>query len=279
VTFFSVSLVAVGAFHACAVDDTGSLYCWGDNQFCQLGHPTACNSSSSNGPQLQPLRVQAQLGHLVEVTVGDRHTCAMTGGKALYCWGDNRYGFLGNSSAPPVIAAAPVSVSLNAVKTPPRLYHLTSNFYLPFHSFSRCFLFLLPPSQITLSRALSLIQRPSGCTVGVSVRAQRISPAQWMLTPRLPPQPGYFGAVGVGPPQSKILSVREPALVARVAEVGSVSVRHAIDCFRHSAPPDTPMQEFGKCVNVAARSRSFRIRVQGFESLRCVYRCAERVHR
>jgi alpha-tubulin suppressor-like RCC1 family protein len=38
--------IAVGSFHACAITNgpgktKGNLYCWGDNEYAQLGIPTA----------------------------------------------------------------------------------------------------------------------------------------------------------------------------------------------------------------------------------------------
>ncbi len=115
---FLVTSVAVGANHACAVDDAiGGVYCWGNNFHCQLGSPASCSMSSSNPRQEIPVRAQQQLAQKVAaVTVGNAYTCAITIGGALYCWGDNRFGFLGNSSAPLAVVPTPVFVNLNAVR-------------------------------------------------------------------------------------------------------------------------------------------------------------------
>ena len=117
---FFVTSVAVGANHACAVDDVvGGVYCWGNNFHCQLGYQASCAMSSSNLRQENPVRAQQQLAQkIAAVTVGNAYTCAITIGRALYCWGDNRFGFLGNSSAPLAVVPTPVLVNLNAVREP-----------------------------------------------------------------------------------------------------------------------------------------------------------------
>ena len=109
--------VSVGATNACAVDIIlGGLYCWGSNIFCQLGNDTSCKLSGSNAPQPTPVRSQLQLSQkFASVTVSDRHTCAITDSKALYCWGQNSNGFLGNSAAPLAVVPTPVLVTLNSV--------------------------------------------------------------------------------------------------------------------------------------------------------------------
>ena len=110
--------VAVGSQHACAVDHTlGGAYCWGNNDFCQLGdNVSTCSYESSSRRRDDPVRVQGLLGTKVaSVTVGNKHSCAITVNKTLHCWGDNRSGYLGNSNASLSVSAAPVLVSLNAV--------------------------------------------------------------------------------------------------------------------------------------------------------------------
>ncbi|MBU6227748.1 MAG: hypothetical protein KGQ43_09195, partial [Acidobacteria bacterium] len=113
----NVQQIAVGASHACAVAGTmssspgqGTLYCWGDNQYGQLGDGTANNSNLpvavSSGGGFTNTSVKA-------VIAGDNHTCAIqtvSSVDRMFCWGRNNKGQLGdgtttNSNVPTALAS------------------------------------------------------------------------------------------------------------------------------------------------------------------------------
>ena len=71
--------IAVGGQHACALDEAGRVYCWGDNRFGQLGVPAADVSEAA-------IHV-AGLPKAVEVVAGDAHTCARLESGRVACWG------------------------------------------------------------------------------------------------------------------------------------------------------------------------------------------------
>ena len=75
--------------HTCALSASGELYCWGRNDTGQLGNGQTLDSAH---PHL--VEVAGQTVRLVDTGTG--HTCARTASQALYCWGDNRYGQLGD---------------------------------------------------------------------------------------------------------------------------------------------------------------------------------------
>ena len=80
------SLSAMGV-NACAVDEHGEAFCWGDTPFGQLG--------TGEFPQpwaLRPVRVLN--GPYDTVTVSYATTCALKEGRA-WCWGLNNWGALG----------------------------------------------------------------------------------------------------------------------------------------------------------------------------------------
>lgn len=82
---------AVGAAHACVVDSTGALTCWGANLIGQLG-------SGDISAQAGPRRIE--LGApVVSVGAGAAHSCAATTEPAVYCWGLNDHGQIGNGTA------------------------------------------------------------------------------------------------------------------------------------------------------------------------------------
>jgi alpha-tubulin suppressor-like RCC1 family protein len=80
--------VSAGSQHVCATR-THALWCWGDNQFGELGIGI---TTELHVPQRVTWPTAA--GWTL-ITAGDHHTCATRTGHALYCWGDNFYGELG----------------------------------------------------------------------------------------------------------------------------------------------------------------------------------------
>lgn len=90
--------------HSCAVNGGGSISCWGDNAFGQLGNGTTANSSV-------PVPISAPVGVTFSpgMSAGSRHTCAISADMDLYCWGGSTHGELGNgtnaASTTPVLVA------------------------------------------------------------------------------------------------------------------------------------------------------------------------------
>lgn len=87
--------------HACAVatdssGDNGKAYCWGDNNYGQLGN----NSTSDSNV---PVAVRANSGdqlynkEVTGIAAGLYHTCAVADEQA-FCWGRGSSGQLGNNS-------------------------------------------------------------------------------------------------------------------------------------------------------------------------------------
>jgi len=80
--------VAVGVGHSCALTTDQTLYCWGSNfDGGPLGIPGAETVS-------EPTRV-GDRADFVRVAANCFHTCALTSGGALYCWGRGVEGQLG----------------------------------------------------------------------------------------------------------------------------------------------------------------------------------------
>lgn len=87
-----VKTLQAGLDHTCAVRTNGTIACWGRNSDGQLGNG---NTNTVNTPA-----DIASLGTTVlDVATGDGHTCALVAGPAVYCWGNNFYGELGQGTA------------------------------------------------------------------------------------------------------------------------------------------------------------------------------------
>jgi len=82
-------LIACGGGHSCAVLTNGSLNCWGNNSWGQLG-VTAGSA--------RPVPVRAIGAGVFDVTAGFGFTCALMTNNTVRCWGKNTHGQLGNNS-------------------------------------------------------------------------------------------------------------------------------------------------------------------------------------
>jgi alpha-tubulin suppressor-like RCC1 family protein len=105
--------IATGAVHTCGLllTPAGVPYCWGSNNWGQLGDATTTN-------RLSPVAVAGGL-MFASVTAGRAHSCGLTPAGAAYCWGNNQYGALGdgtttNQLTPVAVAGGLTFVSVTA---------------------------------------------------------------------------------------------------------------------------------------------------------------------
>jgi len=86
-----VTAVAAGQLHTCAVTSVGAVSCWGLNTYGQLGDNTTTQ-------RLTPVAVIGLSSGVAAVAAGASHTCALTSGGAVWCWGNNNVGQLGDNT-------------------------------------------------------------------------------------------------------------------------------------------------------------------------------------
>ena len=101
--------VAAGSAHTCVASAAGEVLCWGLNDHGQV-------SDTGDVDVQVPHRISVPPGVCGGLTAGRGHTCALLDG-AVYCWGDNRAGQLGNPAAGAVDHVPPVPV-MTAPATP-----------------------------------------------------------------------------------------------------------------------------------------------------------------
>lgn len=87
---------------------TGEVYCWGGNDYGQLGNNTTTDS-------LVPVAVDNTSGALAgknvtAIDAGSHHTCAVADGQA-FCWGENYSGQLGNNTITDSLVPAAVDTT------------------------------------------------------------------------------------------------------------------------------------------------------------------------
>ncbi|MFO8073989.1 MAG: hypothetical protein R6V85_19170 [Polyangia bacterium] len=81
--------------HACALADDGRVFCWGNNQRGQVGTGEISDELSA-WKVTEPSEVVGLSEPIVSVSAGTAHTCAVGASGAVYCWGKNSDGQLGN---------------------------------------------------------------------------------------------------------------------------------------------------------------------------------------
>jgi len=109
--------MTIGKGHICGLKDDGQVFCWGSNQFSEVG-----NKVNSTTPFLTP---QLVLGveQVKSIDAGYHHTCALTKEEEVYCWGYNKMGQMGRGTyhnqneAKKVLGLSNTIKSLNSART------------------------------------------------------------------------------------------------------------------------------------------------------------------
>lgn len=79
--------ISLAGSHSCANSIDGTAYCWGSNQYGQIGDGSTADAKT-------PAQVKG-LDSIISMSLADRHTCALLKDNALWCWGENYSGELG----------------------------------------------------------------------------------------------------------------------------------------------------------------------------------------
>lgn len=96
------AVVTGGGFHTCGILNTGGLKCWGWNFYGQLGDGTTTLRNT-------PVNVSGLSSGVASVALGNYHTCALTTGGGVKCWGWGAGGQLGDGTGTDRVA--PVDVT------------------------------------------------------------------------------------------------------------------------------------------------------------------------
>ncbi len=116
----------VGTQHTCGRVTDGQWYCWGLNNYGQLGTGATGPESCIGGPGVPcsstPVPVTASI-NLTAVFAGRRHSCGVTQAGAAYCWGENAYGQLGDGTTTNSLTPVAVAGGLTFASLSPFLVH------------------------------------------------------------------------------------------------------------------------------------------------------------
>ncbi len=103
------AIAAADGAHTCAIVTGGGVKCWGANVSGQLGDGTTTR-------RFEPVDVQGLPWPAVAITGGQAHTCAISAGGAMACWGANYYGQLGDGTTINRLTPMPVSGRIGVVR-------------------------------------------------------------------------------------------------------------------------------------------------------------------
>lgn len=109
----TIKYLSTGYSHSCVIASDNMAYCWGDNQFGQLG-----NSQSGSGVKSAvPVAVNMSgvlAGKTMKfIAAGFNHSCGIASDNLVYCWGANTFGQLGDNSG--LGSSVPVAVSMTGL--------------------------------------------------------------------------------------------------------------------------------------------------------------------
>ena len=87
----AVRQIVAGGWHTCALRDVdGSVWCWGGNQFGELGEGTIADETGV-------VQVRGISG-ATQIAAGEGHTCALLSDGTVWCWGADIRGQLGDGA-------------------------------------------------------------------------------------------------------------------------------------------------------------------------------------
>jgi alpha-tubulin suppressor-like RCC1 family protein len=105
-----IIVIACGGYHSLALRSDGTVWAWGLNIFGQIG-----NGNCAPLPSRDPVQVSG-LGGITAIAGGKYHSLALKSDGAVWAWGNNDYGQLGNGTSDLSNTPVPV-IGLNGISS------------------------------------------------------------------------------------------------------------------------------------------------------------------
>ena len=108
----TIKQIASGGISSCVIASDDKAYCWGSNNFGQLGNGNLKTSSTPT-----PVSTTGVLAGktIKQITAGNSYFCVIASDDKAYCWGGGRRGALGNGSTLSLVISTPTPVSTTGV--------------------------------------------------------------------------------------------------------------------------------------------------------------------
>ena len=97
--------ITAGGAHTCGIDTAGKAWCWGSDQYGQLG-----DGNDGQGTEYAPVAVAGGLTFTQLTASRTGHTCGIDTAQRAWCWGRDYYGQLGDGDDTQAAEYAPVQV-------------------------------------------------------------------------------------------------------------------------------------------------------------------------
>ena len=99
-----VIAISAGEYDACALLMGGTVECWGDNEYGELGNGAATGPETCSGYACSttPVAISGLTGVTAISAGAGASACAVLTGGTVMCWGDNYGGQLGNGTTGPL---------------------------------------------------------------------------------------------------------------------------------------------------------------------------------
>ena len=126
----SLTQIATGYNHTCALGSDAKVYCWGLGSHGQLGN-NAHGVVSNTPVAVHQGEIPAGVT-LTQISSGWYHTCALGTDKRIYCWGYNGLGQLGNNTgdgSTSNMRLVPVAVHQGEIPAGVTMKHVSSGSY------------------------------------------------------------------------------------------------------------------------------------------------------
>lgn len=98
--------ISSGTINTMALRNDGIMFVWGDNTYGQLA-----NGLYTGGTTSSPIQVGSSLSW-ASVSIANAHTAAIRSDGALFTWGDNTYGELGNNTI--IAVTSPIQIGTSS---------------------------------------------------------------------------------------------------------------------------------------------------------------------
>lgn len=117
----SVSALCTGGEFACALHTGGTVDCWGDDTYGQLGNGSSATSALY---AVAVKEASSSLSSVTQITCGDFHACALISDGSIKCWGSDQSYELGDqqSSSNQDTAVAVSGLSSSAIEVSAGFY-------------------------------------------------------------------------------------------------------------------------------------------------------------